>query len=450
MKGDGQESLFTQGDGRGPSPLSDRMRPRTLEEFLGQEHLLRPGSVLRKAIESDGLTSMVFWGPPGSGKTTLAKIIAGRTQARFVAFSAVTTGIPEIRKIIRAMEADHRLYGRRSILFVDELHRFNKAQQDAFLPYLESGTVILIGATTENPSFELNSALLSRCRVYTLERLSAENLRVILDRAIADESRGLGALSLEVDEDALEFLARSSDGDARVALTVLEMAAASAAPARDGRRVVDVDLVAEALQKKPLLYDKTGEEHYNLLSALHKSLRSSNPDAALYWLARMLEGGEEPLVIARRLIRVASEDVGNADPQALPLAIAAKEAVHFNGLPEADLALAQTVVYLALAPKSNAIDAAYRQAREDAREHGSLPVPMNIRNAPTRLMKELGYGKGYQHAHDFEDAVVDQPLFPEALGPRVYYRPVNRGFEREMKKRLEWWKRRREGKRERG
>ncbi len=450
MTNNDQASLFERGDGRGSSPLADRMRPRTLDEFIGQEHLLAPGSMLRTSIESDEISSMVFWGPPGTGKTTLARIIAGVTKARFVAFSAVTSGIPEIRKIIRSMEADHRLYGRRSILFVDELHRFNKAQQDAFLPHIESGTVILIGATTENPSFELNAALLSRCRVYTLGRLSVEDLKTVVDRAVSDESRGLGSRPIEVDHDAVEFLTHTADGDARVALNALEVAARSVVPAEGGILKINTRVIAEALQSRPPVYDKSGEGHYNLLSALHKTVRSSDPDAALYWLARMLEGGEDPLIIARRLIRIASEDVGNADPQALPLAVATKEAVHFNGLPEADLALAQTVVYLALAPKSDAIYSAYREAQKDAREHGSLPPPLNIRNAPTRLMKGLGYGKGYQHAHDFEDAVVDQQTFPEEMGERTYYRPVDRGFEREMKKRLEWWKTRRKGERAKG
>jgi putative ATPase len=401
--------------------------------------------MLRKAIESDEISSMVFWGPPGTGKTTLARIIAGTTEARFVAFSAVTSGIPQIRKIIQSMEQDHHLYGRRSILFVDELHRFNKAQQDAFLPHIEKGTVILIGATTENPSFELNAALLSRCRVYTLSRLSVDDLKLIVDRAIADEKRGLGSLNIDIEPDAVDFLAHTADGDARIALNALEVAAQSVTGKEGERAKIDVRTIAEALQSKPLVYDKAGEEHYNLLSALHKTIRSSDPDASLYWLARMLEAGEDPLIIARRLIRVASEDVGNADPQALPLAIAAKEAVHFNGLPEADLALAQTVVYLSLAPKSDAIYAAYQQAQDDAREHGSLPPPLNIRNAPTRLMKELGYGEGYKHAHAFEDAVVDQQTFPDGMEPRTYYHPVDRGFEREMKKRLEWWNKMRQG-----
>ncbi|MCK4546748.1 MAG: replication-associated recombination protein A [Candidatus Eisenbacteria sp.] len=443
MRDGDQASLFTGGDGRRSSPLADRMRPRTLDEFVGQEHLLAPGSMLRKAIESDEISSMVFWGPPGTGKTTLARIIAGVTKARFVAFSAVTSGIPQIRKIIQSMEQEHHMYGRRSILFVDELHRFNKSQQDAFLPYIEKGTIILIGATTENPSFELNAALLSRCRVYTLNRLSVDELKAVIDEATADEGRGLGNLNVDVEPSAVDFLAHAADGDARIALNVLEIAAQSVSREKAEAQTISVQTVAEALQSKPLVYDKSGEEHYNLLSALHKTIRSSDPDAALYWLARMLEGGEEPLIIARRLIRVASEDVGNADPQALPLAIAAKEAVHFNGLPEADLALAQTIVYLALAPKSDAIYAAYKEAQEDARKHGSLPPPLNIRNAPTHLMKELGYGKGYRHAHNFKDAVVNQQLFPEEMGERTYYRPVDRGFEREMKKRLEWWKKRR-------
>ena len=420
-----------------PAPLADRMRPRALDEVLGQEHLLGVGAVLRSAIETGELHSMILWGPPGSGKTTLARLMAHTAGARFVAFSAVLSGVKEIREVVA--EAERARQRTRTILFVDEIHRFNRAQQDAFLPHVETGTLVLVGATTENPSFEVNSALLSRCRVYVLRPLGEDGLVAIMRRALGDAARGLAGLGAEVDDDALRLIARLANGDARAALNVLEVAVGRV-PAGDRRRVTAAS-VREAAQKKTLLYDKSGEEHYNLISALHKSLRDSDPDAALYWLTRMLEAGEDRLYLARRLVRFASEDVGNADPQALLLTLAAKEAYDFLGDPEGELALAQATLYLALAPKSNAVYVAYDAAQTDVRERPAEPVPLHIRNAPTRLMKDLGYGAGYQYAHDAPDARVDQDDLPEALRGRQYYRPTDRGLETELGRRLAEWRR---------
>jgi putative ATPase len=423
-----------------PGPLADRMRPRTLDEVVGQEHLLGPGRVLRAAIERGELHSMILWGPPGAGKTTLASLMAHVTGGRFVAFSAVLSGVKEIRQVVAEAEAARARHGRRTILFVDEIHRFNRAQQDAFLPHVEKGTLVLVGATTENPSFEVNSALLSRCRVYVLHGLGEDDLVAILRRALADRERGLGALEAEVTDEALRLVARLADGDARSALNVLELAVGLGA-GRGARPVVTEGAIREAAQRKTLLYDKSGEAHYNLISALHKSLRDSDADAALYWMTRMLDSGEDPLYVARRLVRFASEDVGNADPTALTLTLAAKEAYDFLGSPEGELALAQATLYLALAPKSNAAYVAHEQVRADVRERPAEPVPLHIRNAPTRLMKDLGYGAGYQYAHDAPEARVDQEHLPEALRGRRYYRPTNRGLEAELGRRLAEWQR---------
>jgi len=423
-----------------PAPLADRMRPRTLDEILGQEHLLGAGKVLRSAIETGELHSMILWGPPGSGKTTLARLMARVSGARFLAFSAVLSGVKEIREVVGEAERARARQGTRTILFVDEIHRFNRAQQDAFLPHVEKGTIVLVGATTENPSFEVNGALLSRCRVYVLRALAEDDLVALMRRALGDAARGLAGLSPQVDDDALRLIARLADGDARAALNVLELAV-QLGPAAGGRRRVTEASVREAAQKKTLLYDKSGEEHYNLISALHKSLRDSDPDAALYWLTRMLEAGEDRLYLARRLVRFASEDVGNADPQALLLTLAAKEAYHFLGDPEGELALAQATLYLALAPKSNAVYVAYDAAKADVRDRPAEPVPLHIRNAPTPLMKDLGYGAGYQYAHDAPDARVDQDDLPEALRDRQYYRPTDRGLEAELGRRLAEWRR---------
>jgi len=421
------------------APLADRIRPRILDEIVGQEHLLGPGRVLRTAIERSELHSMILWGPPGSGKTTLASLMAQTTGASFVAFSAVLSGVKEIRAVIAEAEAGRRRHGRPTILFVDEIHRFNRAQQDAFLPHVEKGTIILVGATTENPSFEVNSALLSRCRVYVLHALDEAALVEILRRALADPERGLGRRRPLVDDAALVRIAALANGDARSALNILELAVTLAA-AEGGRPRVTDAAVREAAQRKSLLYDKAGEEHYNLISALHKSLRDSDPDAALYWMTRMLESGEDPLYVARRLVRFASEDVGNADPEALTLTLAAKEAYDFLGSPEGELALAQATLYLALAPKSNAVYVAFNEAREDVAERPAEPVPLHIRNAPTRLMKDLGYGAGYQYAHDAPEARVEQEHLPEALRARRYYRPTDRGREADIARRLAEWR----------
>ena len=415
------------------APLAERMRPRTLDDIVGQEALLAPGRPLRAAIEQDRLRSIILWGPPGTGKTTLARVIATATRAHFIAFSAVLSGIKEIREVMAEAEQARRRSGARTILFIDEIHRFNKAQQDAFLPRVESGDIVLIGATTENPSFEVISALLSRSKVYVLKPLTIAALVTILRRTLNDPERGLGAQRLEADEDALAAIARYANGDARVALSMLEMAANAA-----GGRRIDVPLVADLAQNRALLYDKTGEEHYNLISALHKSMRNSDPDAAVYWLARMVESGEDPLYIARRLVRFASEDVGNADPQALAITIAAKEAVHFMGMPEGNTALAQAAIYLAVAPKSNAVYVAYNAAAEAAAHEIAEPVPLHLRNAPTGLMKSLDYGKGYKYAHNEADGVAaDMECLPPAHRGRRFYEPAPRGRESEIAKRLD-------------
>jgi putative ATPase len=422
-----------------PAPLADRMRPRSLDEVIGQEHLIGPGKVLRRALADAALHSMILWGPPGSGKTTLARLMAEVAGARFTTFSAVLSGVKEIRQVTAEAETERALRGRRTILFVDEIHRFNKAQQDAFLPHVEKGAIVLVGATTENPSFEVNAALLSRCRVYVLNPLGEEDLVRILTRALDDLDRGLGRAGVTADPDAVRLIARLGNGDARSALNILELAVTLTQAAKGDARVTEA-AIHEAAQKKALLYDKAGEEHYNLISALHKSLRDSDPDGSLYWLGRMLESGEDPLYVARRLVRFASEDVGNADPRALRLTLDAKDAYHFLGTPEGELALAQAVCYLALAPKSNAVYAAWNAVKDDIREKPTEPVPLHIRNAPTGLMANLGYGKGYQYAHDAPDALVDQDHLPDALRGRIYYRPTDRGAERELGVRLARWR----------
>ena len=416
------------------TPLAERMRPRSLDEFVGQEHLLGPGKPLRLAIERDDPTSMIFWGPPGTGKTTLAKIIASLTHSTFIEFSAVMSGIKEIKQVMVAAEkaAD---FQSRTILFVDEIHRFNKAQQDAFLPYVERGAIRLIGATTENPSFELNAALLSRCRVYTLQALTEAQIIALLQRALSDESRGLGATGVTADDEALATIASYASGDARNALNALDVAARLAAesPAHSISR----EVAAEALQKRVLLYDKQGEQHYDIISALHKSVRNSDADAALYWLGRMLQAGEDPMYVARRVVRMAVEDIGLAAPEALNLCLSARDAMHFLGRPEGDLALAQAVVYLCLAPKSNAVYTAYGAALADIEATAAEPVPLHLRNAPTKLMKSLDYGKGYQYAHDEVGKVADMECLPPSLADRRYYHPTNEGREKALAQRME-------------
>ena len=426
-------------------PLADRMRPRTLDEFVGQEHLVAPGKPLRTQIERDDTGSLIFWGPPGTGKTTLAQIIAHMTKAEFIEFSAVLAGIKEIKQVMAEAERAKQ-YGTRTIVFVDEIHRFNKAQQDAFLPHVEKGNIRLIGATTENPSFEIISALLSRSRVYVLKPLTEEQIVLLLKRALADEERGLGKMKLQAGDEILAKIAAYSSGDARSAYNVLEVAASlalSRTGKNSGAEITD-DLIQDALQKRVLLYDKAGEEHYNLISALHKSVRNSDPDASLYWLARMLEAGEDPLYIARRVVRMSVEDIGMADPQALALCMAARDAVDFIGMPEGNLALAQAVVYLALAPKSNALYTAYGAVQTDVEHTAAEPVPLHLRNAPTGLMKGLGYGQGYQYAHDTADKVADMQCLPDNLRNRVYYQPTDEGMEKRIRERLEEIRKRRE------
>ena len=425
-------------------PLADRMRPRSLDEFVGQEHLVAPGKPLRTQLERDDTGSLIFWGPPGTGKTTLAKIIARMTKAEFIEFSAVLTGIKEIKQVMADAERA-RQYGTRTIVFIDEIHRFNKAQQDAFLPHVEKGNIRLIGATTENPSFEVISALLSRTRVYVLKPLTADQIVGLLQRALADEERGLGSMKLQATEEALMKIAAYSSGDARTAYNALEVAATLAlerAGAETGGEITG-DIAQDALQKRVLLYDKAGEEHYNLISALHKSVRNSDADASLYWLGRMLEAGEDPLYIARRVVRMAVEDIGLADPSALSLCVAARDAVDFIGMPEGNLALAQAVVYLALAPKSNALYTAYGAVQEDVERTAAESVPLHLRNAPSGLMKHLGYGQGYHYAHNLEDKVADMQCLPDNLRGRIYYHPTNEGVEKRIRERLEEIKRRR-------
>jgi putative ATPase len=421
-------------------PLAERMRPRTLEEFVGQQHLLGPNKVLQKALDRGCLFSMMLWGPPGCGKTALALLLARGTGGHFVAFSAVLSGVKEIREVIQEAESEWSRHQKRTVLFVDEIHRFNKAQQDAFLPHVENGRIVLIGATTENPSFEINKALQSRTKLLVLHPLSEEEIRTIVRLALEDTERGLGPSGIQILPDALEFLCRSSQGDARRALNTLELAAAVLQGRADCASVIRRQDVEEALQEKGLLYDKKGEEHYNLISAFIKSLRGSDPDAALYWMVRMLEAGEDPLFIVRRMVIFASEDIGNADPAALSVAISAKEAVHFVGLPEATLNLSQAVTYLATAPKSNASCRAYLEARRAVLEHGSLPVPLHLRNAPTGWMKELGYGKDYAYPHDAPEGVVAADYLPEELAGKAFYKPIDRGYEQKIRERLSRWR----------
>jgi len=427
------------------APLAARMRPRSFDEFVGQEHIVGKGRALRNTIEADQLVSIIFWGPPGSGKTTLAGIIASLTRSHFSPISAVSAGVADLRRIVEEARERRGQQRLRTILFIDEIHRFNKAQQDAVLPVVEDGTVTLIGATTENPSFEVIAPLLSRCRVFTLNALTDDQVRTIVERALADGERGLGKAGVVVEPEALEHLVVDSNGDARIALNALEMAAVATAADSEGKRVITLPTIEDALQRRALLYDKAGEQHYDIISALHKSLRGSDPDAGLYWLGRMLEAGEDPLYIARRLVRFASEDVGMADPQALVVAMAAQQAVHFIGMPEGNLALAEAVVYLATAPKSNSLYRAYSGVQKDVETTRNDPVPLHLRNPVTRLMKQIGYGKGYKYAHDYPDHYVEQQNLPDKLQGRRYYTPSDQGFEKEIRNRLRFWRGRKKG-----
>ena len=412
-------------DAKKPVPLADRMRPQVIAEFVGQEKIVGTGTPLRKAIETDHVSSLIFWGPPGSGKTTLAHLISKSTQGEFIPFSAVSSGIKEIKEVISKADNYFKMSGRRTYIFVDEIHRFNKAQQDSFLPYVEKGDIVLIGATTENPSFEVISALMSRVRVYVLERLSIESLVTIINRALENKERGIGEEKIKMKEEVIEAIAASSDGDARKGLTLLELAAEFVGKGNE----ITHDVLKNIMQRSFSLYDKSGEEHYNLISALHKTIRGGDPDASLYWLARMLHGGEDPMYIIRRMVRFASEDIGLADSYALTLTLNARDAYHFLGSPEGELAIAQAVVYMACAPKSNSVYSAFEQAKDDAKEKGSLPVPFYIRNAPTSLMKAIGYGKDYKYAHEFPEAITDQQYFPDELKDREYFFPKEVGKE---------------------
>lgn len=428
-----QISIFEK-DKSNDEPLAARMRPKNLSEFAGQQHLIGEGKILSRLIESDKVPSMIFWGPPGVGKTTLAQIIAGKTKANFITFSAVTSGIKEIRNVMQQADRYAR-FGEKTLVFIDEIHRFNKAQQDAFLPFVEKGSITLIGATTENPSFEVNGALLSRCKVFVLKALETDDIEQLLKRAIADP-RGYGSERVNITDDMLHMIAEFANGDARSSLTTLEMVVLNGDVQPDGTIDITMETLEQCISRKSLLYDKDGEEHYNIISALHKSMRNSDADAAVYWLARMLEAGEDPLYVARRVTRFASEDVGLADPRALEIAIAAYQACHFIGMPECSVHLTQAVIYMALAPKSNAMEVAYFAARDDAQEHMAEPVPMNIRNAPTSLMKGLGYGKGYKYAHDYEDKITAMQCLPDSLTGREYYKPTEQGVEGRFKERL--------------
>lgn len=428
-----QISIFEK-DKSNDEPLAARMRPKNLSEFAGQQHLIGEGKILSRLIESDKVPSMIFWGPPGVGKTTLAQIIAGKTKANFITFSAVTSGIKEIRNVMQQADRYAR-FGEKTLVFIDEIHRFNKAQQDAFLPFVEKGSITLIGATTENPSFEVNGALLSRCKVFVLKALETDDVEQLLKRAIADP-RGYGSERVNITDDMLHMIAEFANGDARSSLTTLEMVVLNGDVQPDGTIDITMETLEQCISRKSLLYDKDGEEHYNIISALHKSMRNSDADAAVYWLARMLEAGEDPLYVARRVTRFASEDVGLADPRALEIAIAAYQACHFIGMPECSVHLTQAVIYMALAPKSNAMEVAYFAARDDAQEHMAEPVPMNIRNAPTSLMKGLGYGKGYKYAHDYEDKITAMQCLPDSLTGREYYKPTEQGVEGRFKERL--------------
>ena len=427
-----QKSLFEDDTNQ---PLASRLRPRNLDEFVGQKHLIGEGKVLRKLIESDKISSIIFWGNPGIGKTTLAQIIANKTNSEFINFSAVTSGIKEIKAVMAQAENNRKL-GQKTIVFVDEIHRFNKAQQDAFLPYVEKGSIILIGATTENPSFEINSALLSRCKVFVFKPLETEDLVTLLKRAITDE-RGFGNEKINIEDEYIRIIAEFANGDARSALSTLEMVILNGEVSDDGVITVTKETLEQCISKKSLLYDKNGEEHYNIISALHKSMRNSDPDAAVYWLARMLEAGEDPLYIARRVTRFASEDIGLADPHALEIAVAAYQACHFIGMPECTVHLTEAVIYMSMAPKSNAVDVAYMLASRDAKEHIAEPVPLQIRNAPTKSMKELNYGKGYKFAHDYEEKMTSMQCLPDSLVGREYYKPTEQGMETKYKTKLE-------------